>query len=371
MKLFSFGKKKTYAIAEAAEIIKKQIEIAQEKNKSQTEAAEKRLREELGQLRRIVDEFAAKPTPELARRSENVKERFCSVAARQLENMPQDSLIQWTGSLMNSLGGLTQRQMLHINIFFREDFAPIAKKMREIEGLLALDNNNDYSRAYALYQKMASAEAKGKELESISGELEKRKTLACQRLDAEREKTHAEPGSEAIEKAKRAVQETRQEIDSFLPVQKLLKKYAYAKQLREPLIEAYISSPSSALLLDKDIEIIGHISEASKTFSELNEAKKGAILGGKEFLFRSRKALENSMKEYDKEAKDYMEEKERHGRLLAEKQRVIMSLESELKDAARDMEEAASERKESTNEAIKSRLEFAALASKLLDADVS
>ena len=371
MKFFGFGQKQSYTMGEAVSLINKQLDETQNKNKSQLLSAAERARAEFKQLRSIIGQFASKDVPEVAKRSGNVKERFCSVALRQLDaEMPQDAalFIQAAGSMLNTLGGLTQRQMLHINVFFRDDFTPIARKMKEIEQILVFNQSgSEHRRASMLHQKLGLLEAKSKEAAAPISRLEERKTNLSQQLDEEQGKTYQEPDDEQLRESRKIMEEARQDIDSFLPVQKLLKKYVYARQIKDRLIEAYISSPSSAILQDSELKIIDYVSNASGMFSELNENKRNSILNGKAFLMEKSMALQEAIKRNGEEAAKYQEEKDRYARLLSEKQRRISSLETGMKEATKQLDETKLERKELQEDAIKTRDEFCALASKLLN----
>lgn len=373
MKFFRFGQKqKTYAIDEAASLIKQQLDETQSKNKSQMLFAAERLRSELRQLHHIIKEFAAAEVPETAKRSGNVKDRFCSVALRQLADMPQDpsALLEAAGSMLNTLGGLTQRQMMHINIFFREGFAPIARKMKEIERLMPEQSDSGHRRAFMLYQKLGSLEAKIRETGASISKLEEKRAGLSRHLDGEKNKAFQEPDDKKLKEARKALQEARQDIDSFLPVQKLLKKYIYATKIKDRLLEMYINSPSSAILLDGDLSIVEHVDAASKIFPKLNERKRDAIINGRRLLEEKRAVLEQAMKKENEEAAKYLEERERYSRLVTERQKKISSIENELREVSRRVEEITPERKELQDEVIKTRGEFCMIASKLVGAEV-
>lgn len=366
-------KEKKYSIDEAASEIQKELESIQSKNKNQMENVARRIRLELNQLHQMVKEFAAKETPEFAKRSENVKERFCEIAAKQLVSVPEEpgELLRSTSNLLNNIGGLTQRQILHINIFFKEDFLPIGRKMREIGHLLRLDNmGGDYAKAMEIYQKIKLAETKVNDLSDPPGPLEETIKELKQRHDEEEKVKITEPDNLHLIRIRKSLEEIRQEIDSFLPVQKLLKKYAYAMHLKDAMIDEYINSPSAALLLDEDLKIIEYVAEASGMFSELNEGKREAILRGRLLLGEKRKELEKIMKKELEESAGYEEEKSKYNRAMAEKRNTISRIEQEMREAQKELDDMAAEKKEAEEEIAKNRVEFCMLAGKLLGANV-
>ena len=371
-KIFGEKEEKKYSIDEAAAAIQKQLDGIQSRNKSQMQDAANKIRAELKQLRQIVKEFAAKETPEFAKRSENVKDRFCTIAMKQLDtNMPEEpaALIQTSRNLLNTLGGLTQRQILHINVFFKDDFAPIGRKMKEIENLLKLDNmGGDYGRALELRQRLGILNGKINELDTDNIE-DKIKELN-QNLSEEEKTVVTEPDASQLAKTRKDLQEIRQDIDSFLPVQKLLKKYLYAKQIKSPMLDEYINSPSLAILEDADLSIVEYVAEASTMFSELNEKKLDAILKGKLLFNEKKKQLERLIEKEQKEELEYQKERESYSRASSEKHNNISAVEQEIKDTQKQLEEAQAEKKDLNEELTKTRVEFCMIAGKLLNAEV-
>ena len=373
-KIFGEKEEKKYSIDEAAAAIQKQLDGIQSRNKSQMQDAANKIRAELKQLRQIVKEFAAKETPEFAKRSENVKDRFCTIAMKQLDtNMPEEpaALIQTSRNLLNTLGGLTQRQILHINVFFKDDFAPIGRKMKEIENLLKLDNmGGDYGRAIELHQRLGILEKKTNEPD-FSCQLEDKIKELNQKLSEEERIIVTEPDASQLAKTRKDLQEIRQDIDSFLPVQKLLKKYLYAKQIKSPMLDEYINSPSLAILDDADLSIVGYVAEASTMFSELNEKKLDAILKGKLLLNEKKKELERLIEKEQKEELEYQKKGESYSRASSEKHNNISAVEQEIKDTQKQLEEAQAEKKDLNEELTKTRVEFCMIAEKLLNAEVA
>ncbi len=371
-----FGKKqeRRYTIDGAASEIQKELENIQNKNKAEIEATASRVRSELKQLRQLIKEFDAKETPDFAKRSENVKQRFCEIAAKQLESeMPQEpaELLRATSDMLNGLGGLTQRQILHINFFFKEDFSPIGRKMKEIEQILRIESSGgDYNRTVMLYQRLKSDEAKIKDLGDSVNPLEEKIRELNRKLDDAKSGSIAEPSNSHLLRIRKSLEEVKQEIDSFLPVQKLLKKYAYARQLKDPIIDEYINSPSVALLLDEQLKIIEYVAEASTMFSELNEAKRDAILRGRLLLGEKRKELEKIMKKGLEESAHYDEEKGKYDRAVSEKRNAVSRIEQEMREAQKELNNTQAEKKETEDRLTRARVEFCTLAGKLLDAGV-
>lgn len=373
--VFGFGKKqKTYSIEAAAALIERELEIIQHKNKAQLEATATRVRAELQQLRQLIKEFDSKPTPEFAVRSENVKYRFCTMAMKQLDTeMPTEpgEFLRYANNLLNTIGGLTQRQILHINMFFKDDFAPVGRKLKDIEQLLKVkESGGEYMRVTALYQRIKAMEKRPDELDEAITTMQEKVIGLNRALNTEKQDSPQHPENENLERTRKQIQVIKQEIDSFLPVQKLLKKYAYAKQLKDPLINEYINSPSAAILNDDDLEIIQNVSEASKMFHELSENKRDSIVNGRTSLQQKKEALEAMMKQEREQYYHYEREKDTHSRTLSEKNNRITSIEQEIKETQKQIEEAQIEIREVRNEFDRAREEFRGLAQKLLDVAV-
>ena len=240
--------------------------------------------------------------------------------------------------------------------------------MKELEQLLRMDDSGkDHRHAVQLYQKIKSLEVR----EDVPVEpLEKFIESAKERLESAKGEAIDEPKNEHLGRIRKSLEELRQEINSFLPVQKLLKKYAYAKHLKDPMIEEYIDSPSSALIMDENLKIIDYVDEASKMFSELNQSKLDAILRGRLLLNEKRKELEKIMKKELDESASYEEEKRSYDKLVSEKRNKLAMIEQEIKETQKQLEEAKEEKKELEEELTKSRVEFCMLGGKLLNGNV-
>src|SRR3989338_8037756 len=79
-----------------------------------------------------------------ARASKSVKDRFCAYAKSQIRSLgkPEKNMedirdfVNEASGIINSLGGLTPKQMMHIKFFFAEDMRPVSAKIVEINALL-------------------------------------------------------------------------------------------------------------------------------------------------------------------------------------------------------------------------------------------
>ena len=157
------AKEKRYPLHEAMEIIEKELERLDKENLEQANRDAMMVESEIRQLLVLIDEFSRKPTPELGKSSENVKERFCLLSRKQLASLgtpdksrPQEFL-RAVRSALDSLGGLTQRQVLHINFFFKEDFKPAGKKINEISSIISgAAGVTDHHKAVEMNMKLAS-----------------------------------------------------------------------------------------------------------------------------------------------------------------------------------------------------------------------
>jgi len=76
--------------------------------------------------------------------SKDIKDRFCSVAKQQINSIEKperdfddvNKFLNDVSHTMNTLGGLTPKQMIHIKFFFAEQSRNIPKKTEEIRNLV-------------------------------------------------------------------------------------------------------------------------------------------------------------------------------------------------------------------------------------------
>ncbi len=172
-RLFRPTPQKQFTLGEAMTLIRSELEGLQHKNKEKAYRTALKIYDEIQMLRGLIGDFEGKGIYERAKGSAAVKDRFCSLAENQLAAVrkpTEDSslFLQETRSLLANIGGLTQRQMMHINFFFREDFRPVAKKMKEINSLLDIaSGGGDQQKAVSLHDQMQGLERKKSSLEEM------------------------------------------------------------------------------------------------------------------------------------------------------------------------------------------------------------
>ena len=125
----------------------------------------------------------------------------------------------------------------------------------------------------------------------------------------------------------------KQEIDSFLSIEKLLKKFKHDTDSKDILIDEYIQSPNKAILIDKDLSILEIVSKALELIKkEENKDEKRIekaenIVKNKKYLAEKRKLLLSVL--------DYITEKEKElekrSKPLIEKASKLRNEESVLK----------------------------------------
>ena len=382
-KIFGSAPVKEYRLDEAMVIIERESEANRSKNSEELYQTALKIYTEMSQLASDIDEFSRKETPELAKSSANVKERFCSLSTRQLNsavkpdhNNPAE-FIRFARSLFDSLGGLTQRQMIHINFFFKEDFKPVAKKINEINTLLQpAQEGDDHAKALSLYRKMKHLEEQKKALdESVLTNEENLKKLESRRHDLP--VLSQQPGSHELDRAENKLKAIRQEIDSTLAIQKLLKKYAYSENLKDPLLEIYVESPSRAILDDGELKIIDYTKKAAelvtagKIETDIPEKKINAVAGGGQFLSAKRGELIEANKMATAARERFNDEKERFEASIKNRTNILAEIDGEIKDLNKITEAERSRDEEVPREVARTRAELCMLASKLLGATVS
>ena len=308
------AKEKRYSLSEAMRIIEKELERLDTENLEQANRDAMRVESEIRQLLILIDEFSRKPTPELGKSSENVKERFCLLSRKQLislgtpdKSRPHDFL-RAVSMTLDALGGLTQRQVLHINFFFKEDFKPVGKKINEISSIISGGAGvTDHHKAVEMNMKLASMQNKKKLTEN---------SIAACEAELRNSEGRSVPGlprhpdTNSLNAVESKVSSKKQEIDSFLSVQKTLKKYLYVSEVREPVVELYIESPSSALIADENLSVLEHLSRAAELARGgkiENDRKLEIIVNAAPYLRKSREELAGLLKNLELEKKKYFD----------------------------------------------------------------
>jgi len=372
------AKEKRYPLHEAMEIIEKELERLDKENLEQANRDAMMVESEIRQLLVLIDEFSRKPTPELGKSSENVKERFCLLSRKQLASLgtpdksrPQEFL-RAVRSALDSLGGLTQRQVLHINFFFKEDFKPAGKKINEISSIISgAAGVTDHHKAVEMNMKLASMQNQKKLVENsiAAGEAELR-SIGSRSMP---ELPH-HPDTNSLNAAESKVSSKRQEIDSFLSVQKTLKKYLYISEAREPVVESYIESPSSALLADENLSVLGHLSRASelaKAGKIENDRKLDIIVSAAPYLRKSREELAGMLKNHELEKKKYFGELESFESSIKERANILSDRENETKMLEKTIKSEKEELDTLSREIDRTSAELLLLVSGILDANVT
>ncbi len=369
-----------YSLDKAMEIIQKDLALHESADEEDAYKTSSQVHTAFAELSQLIREFSEKEVPEFAKSSANVKERFCSLALRQIstEKPSRDSAaeyIQSCRSIINNLGGLTQRQFLHISFFFKEDFRPVAKKVSEINGLIdKKHSSSDFHKAEALYRRIKELGEQKKALhDSVSANEEKLNQLKARQLPA----LAKEPDNYDLNKAETKLRNVKQEIDSFLAVQKLLKKYEYVQKTNDELLAAYIESPSSALIKDEDLRIVKFIGEAlalvkeGKIDTDMPEKKIEAVLNAYDYLKIKRAELAEAFHLVKEEKEKYQKAKEHFEASLHARTNELAKLEGETKHIGKLIESAKKEEVAASSELARTRAELCILASKILNANVS
>lgn len=380
-----FGQpEKNYTLEESIEAIKNELNKIESTNNDEMFKISNQIYPALRDLQHLIEEFHKKDVPGHAKSSANVKDRFCSMAVRQLllikppDKANTETFLKAASNIIETLGGLTHRQIMHINFFFKEDFRPIAKKINEINSMLSMkDNSTDHKKAVSYYNRINILEEnKKKLLEEKRGLEENMKEL---------EKIHEEtflhtfekPDRSALYTAENRLKIIRQEIDSVLSVQKLLKKYVHRTNTKDVIIEAYIESPSSAILLDRDLTVLEVIKNALKMLEErkidLDTPKKKL-----DIIFEKADYLREKRRELEEAAKAVEFEKERFEKIsrdIVEKEinrkRQIENMEAEINKCKKAIESCSSELRAINEELPRLQADLRLLASRILNTNVT
>jgi len=256
-----------------------------------------------------------------------VKERFCSYSKNQVASikMPSKDLdeirefLNKTYSIVHNLGGLTQRQIMHIEFFFKEDFRPIIKKSREISDMInetrgiMRSKNSGYEQVKNLHEKIKELDKtrseKNSKMAVISDGVERLKTeneklsVDVSKIDIGDFKKYREEIN-ALENEKNLIE---QNIASFLSIEKLLKKLIHENETEDELLDMYTESPVKALLRDGEMKIMGFVKAAlelhgkgSIDVDEKKIEKANNIINNIDHLKKQKKELLVAIEELEK-----------------------------------------------------------------------
>jgi len=373
---------KEYRLDEAMKLIESELQSLQLANKEEQYRIAKQIHLEMGNLYVLIGDFSRKGVPEFAKSSANVKGRFCSISIKQINSLPEPSsnepwkYLQSVQNVLNSLGGLTKRQIIHINFFFKGDFALAAKKIHEINELLILrQKGSEHMKSTATYQKIKNMENRIKELsESILLNQEKLEKLEEHKSNLPQIVEHID--ARDLEAAEKNLKIVRQDIDSFLGVQKLLKKYVYEAELKDSLLEIYIESPNRAILEDENLRILDYVRNAAQLVKEgkisedLPEKKIGIILASADYLRTKREDLIKAIQLVRTKEKTLREKRNAFEEQLKEHNNLLAHFEGEIKGITRLIETEKEEEDAVSKELTQTHSDLCMLASKLLNASV-
>ncbi len=372
MGFLDFFKHKTkyYSLEEAVRILEERLSA--EKNSASRQTAMK-LRWEMDQLAKLIEEFSRSPVPDMGKSSAGVKRRFCTLAARQIESLgnpenPDEFLGQVRITLEN-IGGLTQRQLLHINFFFKDDFRPVARKIQEINALIGKEGSEN-EKAVEMYRKISKREDQKKDLMKSIESNEKILTREKPELPA----LARQPDTSGLSKAEAKLSSIKQEVDSFLAIQKVLKKYAYSENIRDQILERYIDSPSSALMSDPGLSVMDHIKKAADLAAEgkfEGDKKLEMIINSSDYLTKKRSELLQAEASVKEERKNYRREQEIFEDSIKARTNMLAEAEAEAKSVEKLLRLEKEECQNVEKEIAKTRAELLMLASRLLDANVA
>ena len=185
-----------------------------------------------------------------------------------------------------------------------------------------------------------------------------------------------QPNSYDLDRSETKLKVIKQDIDSFLAVQKLLKKYAYAADVKDPLLDSYIESPNTGLSKDNNLQIIEFVQAASVLVSEGKidfdkPEKLGQILAGEDYITRKRSDLITANNEVDEERRRLRRAQEIFETSLKARTNRLAEIEGEIKALEKSIAMQKEEETSTTKEITKTRTELTLLASRLLDANVS
>jgi DNA repair exonuclease SbcCD ATPase subunit len=354
--------------------------------------------DELDSLSGLIAELEKLDPEGVMQAPKAVKERFCSYSKNQIESIKKPSkdieeiraFLNKTYTIVHNLGGLTQKQIMHIEFFFKEDFRPIIKRSREISDMIneareiiRTGNLDPYRKIKELHENMRGFDRvkieKNNKITVIKNGIE--------RLKAENKKLSEEIGkidtgdfqqcSSEIEEAEKKLSNIEQDLSSFLSIEKLLKKLVHEKEIKNKLLDLYTESPAKALLQDKELELVGFVKEAlelhkkgSIDVDEKKIEKAAKIIGNTNYIKEQREKLLSAINELDKKQvymQDVISPKiERKKKMEEEKERI----QSDMKRLEENLEKLPKEIEEVEEKKTALKEDIAAKASEIMNAKV-
>jgi hypothetical protein len=281
-----FGKKKTNtaSIEEAMKMEKNSFAKREEGVLEAAHNASINACDELQNLDELFKNLAKKEvTDELAKKQKALVDRFCAIGGEQISGMlaPEKNVketkefLEKCIQLTERLGKLSPREALRIKFFFEADFSKISEKVREIntitknglESFAVLDKHKLYENTEAeIIATELNLEEKTNELERIESKLsslnEINQKLEKEVFNTRNEMSGYEQKENEIEKKEKSISATKQEIDTYISVNRLLKRLKHDSFMNDELLDLYIQSPSSALMKDEKLRIMDFIKEA-------------------------------------------------------------------------------------------------------------
>ena len=276
---------------------------------------------EIQALRGLISAFKnIKIEEKKAKASNDVKDRFCAASEKQLSAIvkPQKELedikefLNQVERTFASLGGLTPKQVMHIGFFFKRDVSEISRKTVIIGDLVlkakkSMHMLDEYENFYRVRKEIESLEQKASLMEKETKSIENTSEM----LEADMEKIKNEIESidttelNNVEKEFAESESTKslieQELLSYLSVEKILRKLRHQENIADGVLDAYIRSPSAALIEDNELRIFQFIEQAISLASKLeldakNILKLKRILERKDYIKEKRKELIESLK---------------------------------------------------------------------------
>jgi len=212
-----------------------------------------------------------------AEASKTIKDRFCDNAKSQIKSIEKPGkniedlsrFIEEVAGTMSKLGGLTPKQMMHIKFFFASASRNVSKKADEINKLLKEGKKEMASGKMKVYTKISETR---KLIEKANNKIKEKDTAIEENkkyinnlegkkkeIGENRNSTAAEDienSKNSLKQAENSLNSVQQEIDSYLDVERILKKLKHEKQINDSIIDGYIESPSSTLRGDEEFMII-------------------------------------------------------------------------------------------------------------------
>ncbi len=367
-----FRKEQNYTLQQAMDIIARRLAEEEVKHSERNKETAKVVSQKFNELKELVMVFSKARTLNNHKGAEQIKDRFCSVTLSQIAALSGD--IDGVRNTLNNLGGLTHKQIMYIKAFFEQDFQPVLRKTKEIQ--IILENNRDetadYRKATRFYKKIIDLEEEKKRVHADRIVNQEKVENLKVKLGSVSSRTVGAVDESELGEARRRAASLRQEIDSFLSVQKLFKKYQHDHNIKDQLLDEYIKSPSSAILLDKNLRIIDLTKNAFSACKDtVPEKKVNTILEGSIYLRVVRDDLARALQAAELAEQKFREQKSSAESALSEKQLAISDLESQIKNCNKIIEDAHQKYEEYNSEISKARADLCMLASSLVGGVVS